>query len=159
MSKKNIALILLLLGLGVIYVVYFTDSFHGPIIQISARPRIERSRRSGSEVFSVSFSFDQKCKLTEVRTVAVDEIATNKYAHVLWHVVADTNSTPLKGVVYGETPKGMKSKIPKVRAEPLQSEIKYRLFVEADGRKGQVDFEIPKGRTTATPEISKKRTR
>ena len=150
MSKKNIALILLVVVLGAIYLVYFADSFRSPDIQVSARPRIERSRRGGSETFSVSFSFDQKCRLTELRTVAVADIATNKYPHALWHLIAETNTIPLKGVVYGETPKGMKSKVPKTRAEPLQPETKYRLFVEADGRKGQVDFEIPKGRTTTT---------
>lgn len=146
MSKRNIALILLLLGLGTIYLVYFTDLFRTQTIQISARPRLERSRRGNSDSFSASFSFGQKQVLTEVQLVAVADMETNKYPHALWHLVADTKSIPLKGLAYGETPKGMKSKVPKVRPEPLKPEIKYRLLVEAGDRKGQVDFEIPKFR-------------
>jgi hypothetical protein len=144
MSKKNIFLVLLLVVLAAIYLRYFTDLFRTPTIRISARPRIERSRHGKSGSFSVSFSFDQKHSITELKVVAVDDLKTNKYPHALWNVVAETNSVPMKGFAYGEYLKGMKSKVPKVRPEPLQPQTQYRLLVDAGGAKGQVDFQIPK---------------
>lgn len=143
MSKKNIGLVLLLVVLGVIYLRYFTDLFRTPTIQISARPRIERSRHGKGDTFSVSFSFDQKHAIKELKVVAVADSETNKYPHALWNLVAETNAVPLKGFAYGEFVKGMKSKVPKVRPEPLQSQIKYRLLVDAGNTQGQVDFQIP----------------
>lgn len=140
-------MILLLVGLGTVYLVYFTDIFRTQRMQISARPRLERSRRSNIGVASVSFSFDQKRPITELKVVAVADVETNKHPHALWNLIADTNSVPLKGLTYGEVPSGMKSKVPKVRAEPLQPQTKYRLLVDANGVLGQVDFEIPRART------------
>ena len=147
MSKKNIFLILLLVVLGGIYLVYFTSFFQKPTVQISARPRVERSRRGGGETASVSFSFNQKISVTELKVVALADLETNKYPHALWNLVADTNSIPLKGFAYGEYIKGMKPKVAKIRPEPLQPQTKYRLLVDAGKIQGQVDFEIPKLRT------------
>lgn len=146
-------MILLLVGLGGIYLVYFTDLFRTPQIQISARPRAERSHRwsrkgRSAPILSASFSFDQKLAITELQVVAVADAKTNKYPHALWHLISESNSVPLKGLLYGETPQGMKPKNPKVRAEPLRPQTKYRLLVEAGKRKGQIDFEIPNVSTT-----------
>lgn len=138
---------LLLVGLGGIYLIYFTDLFRTQQLQISARPRIERARRGSAEVVSVSFSFEQKRAIKELKVVSVADIETNKYPHALWNLIAETNSVPLKGLTYGEIPMGMKSKVPKVRAATLQPQTKYRLLVEAEGIQGQVDFEVPRSRT------------
>lgn len=142
MSKKTIALVLFAVVLAAVYVYYFTDFFASPVIHISWRPRIERSRQN-TPSFSGSFSFDTKCKLTELKVVQLSDIETNKYAHAVWHLISDKSSSPTKGVVYGESIKGMKPKIPKMKAEPLQPATKYRLFIEAGKRKGELDFEMP----------------
>lgn len=138
---------MLLIVLGGIYLVYFTSFFQKPSVRISARPRVERSHRSGKETASVSFSFDQKLSISELKVVALSDFETNKYPHALWNLVSDTNSIPLKGFAYGEFIKGMKPKVAKVRPEPLQPQTKYRLLVDAGKIQGQVDFELPNLRT------------
>ncbi|MBA4146520.1 MAG: hypothetical protein H0X66_00275 [Verrucomicrobia bacterium] len=141
MSKKNIFLVLVLVALGALYIVYFTDLFEKPVISISARPRVARA--SSGNQYSVSFSFDRRCELTEIKVVSVSELETNKYARAYWHMISDTNSAPVKGILYGENLKGMKPKIPKMKPEPLAPGQKYRLMIEAGKNKGQVDFDIP----------------
>ena len=138
--SKNIVLVIVLLILSSVYVVYFTDLFNKPTISISARPRAARSADSSG---TVSFSFDRRCELTEIKVVNVAELETNKYARAYWHLISDSSSDPLKGIMYGENVKGMKPKIPKMKPEPLQAGQKYRLFLLAGKSKGEVDFEMP----------------
>jgi hypothetical protein len=38
--------------------------------------------------------------LTNVKVVVVTELATNQYAHPLWHLISDSNSIPVKGFNY-----------------------------------------------------------
>jgi hypothetical protein len=144
MSKKTIGLILFTVVLAAVYVYYFTDFFSEPIIAISWRPRVERSRGS-TPAFSGSFSFDtrSKVRLTEIKVVPLAELETNKYAHAVWHMISEKGSSPTKGIVYGEMLKGMKPNIPKMKAEPLQPGTKYRIFVESGKRKGTQDFDVP----------------
>lgn len=143
MSKKNISLILLLVALAAIYVYFFTDLFNSPVVYVSARPRVEK--RGNEERISVSFSFDRKCQLREVKVVPVAEFQTNKYARPVWHLISDTASPTLKGFVYNDSSiKKMKPAIPRMKAEPLQFNTKYRLLIDAGDHKGEVDFEVPK---------------
>lgn len=141
MSKKNIILFLVLISLGALYIVYFTELFQKPVISISARPRVSRGTTGAAN--SVSFSFDRRCELTEVKVISAAEFATNKYARAYWHLISETNSAPVKGLLYGETLKGMKPKIPKMKAEPLISGETYRLIIRTENHSGQVDFLIP----------------
>lgn len=147
MSKNNILLFLVLFVLGALYVVYFTDLFNKPVINISARPRVTRS--TSGDQYSVSFSFDRRCELTDVKVVSLTEVQTNKYARAYWHIISDASSAPTKGILYGENQRGMKPKIPKMKAEPLQAGQKYRLLIEAGKNKGQVDFDIPSRKQAA----------
>jgi hypothetical protein len=96
MSKKNVFLIGLVLVLGTIYAVYFTDWFKKPLIEISARVRMSSGRRGVGDELQVSFSFDSKVKLTEVKVFAVNDLETNKYPHAVWHLITETNSIPTK---------------------------------------------------------------
>ncbi|MFN7140109.1 MAG: hypothetical protein ACK4UN_12310 [Limisphaerales bacterium] len=145
MPKKNIFLFLVLIVVSGLYVYYFTDLFNKPVISISARPRLERARQPQTpDRYSVSFSFDRRCELTEVKVVSLREFETNKYARAYWHMISDSNSVPVKGVLYGEQVKGMKPKIPKMKAEPLQPGEKYRLMISAGKNRGEIDFEIPR---------------
>lgn len=147
MPKKNLLLVFVLVVLSAIYVYFFTDWFNKPQIAISPRVRVSPVKRGGPDELQVSFSFDTKCELTEVKVFSVAEMETNKYPHALWHLISDTNSAPLKGILYGQAIAGMKPKIPKMKPEPLQPQRKYRLLVQAGELRGQTDFEIPVRRT------------
>ena len=143
MPKKNLLLVLVLVVLSALYAYFFTDWFNKPEIAISPRVRFSPSKRNGPEEIQVSFSFDTRCQLTEVKVFSVAEMETNKYPHALWHLISETNSIPLKGILYGQTITGMKPKIPKMKAEPLQPQRKYRLILQAGKYTGQTEFEIP----------------
>lgn len=143
MLKKHVILVLMTAVLGAVYAVYFSGWFTRAPVAVSARPRLERQSGQKKPRVSVSFSFDTSCRLTEVKVVPLAELETNKYARAVWHLVADESSPAVKGIVYGDRIKGMKPKIPKMRAEPLEPGCKYRLLVEAEQQRGQTDFQIP----------------
>ena len=52
----------------------------------------------------------------------------------------DSNSVPTKALIYGQPLRGMKPKIPKTRPEPLQPDVKYRIYVAAGKYQGKIDF-------------------
>ena len=145
MNKTGIFLIVVALALGASYLYWFTDLFVPPTIQILAQVRPGRvspiPRYTSTDVWPVSFAFNKNFPLTEVTVVVADEAKTNKFPHALWHLISDSNSVPTKALVYGSaSPKGMKSKVPKARPEPLEPEVRYTLIVKADNYVGQVDF-------------------
>jgi len=144
MNKSTIALIVVLIGMIGAYVYWFTDWFREDTIQILAQVRPARNVRPGPPgtvpTYPVSFAFDRKLALTELKVVSVEDAATNKYPHALWHLISDSNSVPTKAVVYGEWVRGMKSKVPHARPERLEPGVKYRLYVTAGKAKGQIEF-------------------
>jgi hypothetical protein len=146
MPNKNVLLFATLIVLGGIYIWKFTDWFNKPEIAISPRIRFgsadRRSSSSPGEI-QVSFSFDTKVQLTEVKVFSVAEMETNKYPHAVWHLFSESNSVPVKGLLYGQNITGMKPKIPKMKAEPLKPQNKYRLIIEAGKYSGKAEFEIP----------------
>src|SRR6185436_20402355 len=127
MSRKNVILILVPIILGAIYVYYFTEVFDPPTIKIVSQIRPSRK----GMVSPVTFAFNSRISLNSVKVVVADDFKTNKYAHPLWHLVADTNSVPIKGFMYGEKIRGMKPAVPKLRAESLQTNVVYLLLVES----------------------------
>lgn len=148
MPKKQLALLIItLLLLAAAYAYYFTDWFASENIQIvhSLRPVAAKRARGKTPapnptVNAVSFSLDRKCRLTEVRVIPTAELATNKYAHPVWHLVSESNSIPVKALVYGTTPRGMHPKVKGAQADPLLPDVTYRLFVTAGDLKGEHDF-------------------
>src|SRR5262245_9791290 len=145
MTRNSYVLIALAALLGAAYVYFFTDLFMRESIQIIPQIRPNRAsnpKRSGDKpsVYPVSFSFDGKYKLTSVKVVSADDLKTNKYANPVWHLISDSNSIPVKAIVYGYQIKGMKSAVPQMRPEPLQPNVPYTLFVEAGKIKGQTNF-------------------
>jgi len=154
MSKKNIALILLLLVMGGIYVFYFTSAFREPTIEISTRIRPQvnpRQRRSKSGVApapvspagnSISFALNNKYALTSVKVIEETDAKTNKYPHPLWHLISESNSVPTKSIFYGAPIGGMKPEYAKTKPEPLQTNVPYLLQIEAGDLKGEVAFKI-----------------
>ena len=105
---------------------------------------MRRSTRTNqtASVTVVAFGIDRECKLTDVKVLAVAELATNKYALPVWHLVSDSNSIPVKGFNYGEHIRGMRPQIKGARPDALESNATYRLLVQAKGQKGQHDFKI-----------------
>lgn len=149
MSKKNIGLLLLLGTLGAIYIFNFTSLFQKQEeIQITSkvRPMLSRRSKPGSPPVApaniISFSLNNKYALTSVRVVEESDFKTNKYPHAIWHLVSEESSVPTKTIVYGMSVDGMKSKVPKLKAETLKKNIPYVLLLEAGDLKGQTTFQM-----------------
>lgn len=144
MTKKTVVLITLAVVLAGVYVAFFTDWFSKPQIQIlpQIRPpqRNVRTPVGDTPVYPVTFAFDRKYEFTEIRVVSAEDEKTNKFPHELWHLIADSNSTPVKAVVYGAVLRGMKPKIPKAQPEPLEPDVPYVLHVKAGHAVGKVGF-------------------
>ena len=138
MTKKSIGLIAVAVVLAAVYVAFFTDWFRHPQIQIlpQIRPpsRNARSVPQGDvAVYPVTFAFDKKYQFTEIKVVAADDEKTNKFPHAVWHIISDSNSIPVKALVYGVTLRGMKPKVPRAQPEPLQPEVLYHIYLTAAG--------------------------
>jgi hypothetical protein len=98
MSKSGIYLTFILAILGAAYVGLFTDWFRSQSIQIIPTIRPDRpsriARGDETQVYPVAFKFGKPYKLSEVKVVVAAELATNKYAAPLWHMVSDDPSRP-----------------------------------------------------------------
>jgi hypothetical protein len=150
MNKTTVVLLVILLGMAAAYVRFYTDLFRPKTIQIMAQVRPSRNtplEEPGRVVtYPVTFAFDHEVKLTEVKVVGANDAASNKYPRAVWHLISDSNSVPVKALVYGQYVRGMKPKVPQARPEPLQPAVKYRLLLTAGKYKGQIDFktqEVP----------------
>ena len=148
MNKKTafqILLLALLVGGGLYWV---AGLFRPEKIQILCDihpPRVSKKNPRAANpppAFEVAFGFDQKCTLTDVRVVALEEWATNQLARPLWHLVADSNAVPTRAVVYGQWVRGMRPAVKGKRAEPLQPNVAYRLLIEAGSSTGECDFKL-----------------
>ncbi len=148
MSKKNIALVAVLVVLGAIYIFNFTNLFREPKIEITSRVRPQVNNRRGRNGQapavgnSISFLLNNKYELTSVKVVEEGDAKTNKYPHALWHLITNSNSVPTKAIFYGVPVQGMKPEFAKTQAEPLEPNVSYRLLVEAGNLKGQISFTI-----------------
>ena len=149
MTKKQVVLLVVAVVLVGLYVCYFTDWFATESIQIvhTIRPYTPPPMRRGRPraddnpaANPVSFGFNHKCRLTEIKVIPVSDLATNKYAHPIWHLVSESNSVPTKAFVYGMNIEGMHPKVPGARPDPLEPGIAYRLFVSTTDLKGEHDF-------------------
>lgn len=130
MTKKNWALIGIVIVLGVLYVIYFTNWFRSKTMLIGDMERFGR----------VEFSFNQSYPLTHVKVVSVSELESNKYALPVWELKSESNSIPVRAFRYGQWIRGMQPAVKGTRPEPLEHGSKYRLFVEAGSLKAQHDF-------------------
>ena len=149
MTKNGIVLSVLAVFLAAIYVYAFTDWFRLETIQIipTIRPgRVSATANAPDQapVYPVSFAFSGKYKLTSVKVVAADDLATNKHPAPLWHMISDSNSVPTKSIVYGYPVKGMKPAVARVRPEPLSADVDYVLQIEAGNIKAQTNFHTAK---------------
>lgn len=145
MTKNGIALTVLLVILGAVYIAYFTDWFSKETIQIIPQIRPGRAsaipRPSGApQVSPVNFALDGKYRLTSVKVVSAEDYATNKYANPLWHLISDSNSVPTKWILYGFPIKGMKPAVPRTQPDALAPGVSYILMVEAGKIRSQTNF-------------------
>lgn len=145
MTKRSLFLIGLAVALAGAYVIFFTNWFNPPRVEMIAQIRPLRGARAATGdtvVDPVSFAFPDKYRLKSIRVVPAEEEKTSKYPRELWHLISDSNSMPTKVLIYGQTPKGMKPKIPRARPEPLEPDVKYHIYVETDdGAKGDKFFQ------------------
>ncbi|MEI9961111.1 MAG: hypothetical protein WDM76_08225 [Limisphaerales bacterium] len=149
MNKKTIFQIVLLVALFGIAGWLVARFFKPEKIQILCDIHPPRASRPGAASganrppFDVAFGFDQRYALTDIKVVVADEWATNKRAQPLWHLITESNSVPTKQIVYGQGVRGMHPTIKGMRAKLLETNVTYRLLIEAGSREGECDFKLP----------------
>ena len=155
MAMKQWILALAFVLLAGIYVYFFTGWFKPQTIHIFHVARSQSNTRVGPRVVAgsqntaiVTFGFDSRYQLTEIKVVRLSEWQTNRFAQPLWHLISDSNSVPVKTFPYGVALRGMKPAVARSWPNPLETNVTYRLFVSAGSVKGQHDFSAPPKRST-----------
>jgi hypothetical protein len=152
MNKKTIfqfVLLVLLLGVLAWIMAQFFKPGKIPVYCEVHPPRISRSNNNdprtaqNPRTFDVAFGLDQRYELTSVKVVALDEWTTNKQAQPLWHLVSETNSAPVRAIIYGQRIRGMHAAVPGARPQMLQTNVAYRLLIQSGSREGECDFKLP----------------
>ena len=147
MNKKTafqVVLLIVLLGVGIYC---WSALSRPPKIQIlytlheqrATRPADARANPPRREV---AFGMDQPYELTSIKVVPLAEWTTNKGAHPLWHLTAETYSSPVKAFLYGQNLEGMESATG-ASAEPLAANVGYLLLIEAGRQHGECGFKLP----------------
>jgi hypothetical protein len=147
MTKKNLVLVLFAIVLAAVYAIWFTDWFRPTTVKIfhtsrNLRPNLQRDPRVGGALPTLNFGINRQLRFTELKVVPLPGFETNKNVLPVWHLVSDSNSVPMKTFFYGQGIGGMRPAIKGVRAEPLQTNVTYRLLITAGKIKGQHDFEL-----------------
>ena len=154
MTRKNWILVALAVLLGAFSLYLNKDWFGKDTIQIFSRSRPARAFPGGGRrraepapaVNPITFGFTRSLKLTSLKVIPVSDIETNKYPHPIWHLVSESNSVPVRELMYGAPIQGMHPAIKGAAPYPLDPGVKYRLFVESADFKGEHEF-IPVART------------
>jgi hypothetical protein len=149
MTRKSWILIGFALALAVVYACFFTNWFKPKTIQIyhtsrNTRPMMRPrpgAAAAGVEAQLVTFGFEREYKLTEIKVIPLKSLQTDQSPQIVWHLVSDSNSVPIKHFNYGQGIRGMKPEVPGVRPQPLQPSVTYRLLIQAGSLKGQHDFQ------------------
>ena len=143
MTKNNILLVCVVIALGAVYVIFFSNWFTPKTIQIYHTNRNLRSAPvQGNALPNLMFGMRPSSRLTEVKVVSVAALETNKDALPVWHLISDSNSIPLKFFFYGQHIAGMRPAIKGVGCEALDTNVTYRMFLTAGRIKGEHDFEL-----------------
>ena len=145
MSKTGISLSILLVMLAGAYICWFTDLFRKQSIQIipvlrPGTPSTIPPEVDGVPVLPVVFGLKGKFALTQVKVVNPQELATNKNAQPLWHLVSDSNSPPVPSITYGGKIPGMRPAVPGTAPQPLSPDVPYQLQIEAGKVRGETNF-------------------
>jgi hypothetical protein len=151
-KTKLITVSVLILGLVGLSIYLNRDYFKPETIQISHRlsPWMQSRRpgnRGNNASVPVTFMLNSYHKLTSVRVVETEKLATNKFAVPVWRIISDSNSVPTSSFNYGGYIRGMRPEAKNTRPETLQPGVNYRLFIETDrGLKAEHDFMISTNR-------------
>jgi hypothetical protein len=145
MTKKNILLIILLLVLGGFSLYWNRGRFQKPPLQVSHRSLPPRGWMVRAPADPVVFLLNRTLRLKSVEVIPVSDIATNKYPHPVWKLVADSASSPVQDFLYGTPVDGMKPSVKGAAADPLAPGVNYRVIVVAGSEKAEHDF-IPVAR-------------
>jgi hypothetical protein len=143
---KLVLTLLLIVSLGSLALYLNKDWFEKKPIQISYRVSpwmkdVRKGRSRGPDLGSpVVFSLNAYYKLTGVKVVVAAEVETNKYAHALWELTTQSNSTPIASFSYGERLRGMTTKIKNAQPEPLEPDVTYRLLITTPDKEAHHDF-------------------
>jgi hypothetical protein len=150
MTKQKRVLIVTALLLAGVYLYHFTGWFQPKIIQISYTERYQSARGPAGRFPLILFGFGgQRYQLSEIKVVPLAAWQTNQAIMPVWHLVSRSRSAPLEFFAYGGNLPGMESAVAGTHAEPLQTNVTYRLLLRAGGYKGQCDFQLG-GRPPAT---------
>ena len=156
MNKRNITLLLFLVVVSAVAVYVFKDSFQEEPIQIAymVRPAPaprnpkpatnDRYTPSGKPGFNVTFSFNQELKLKTVRLYDLQDVRTNKYPQAIWNLTSESNSPPVKSIVYGGRVRGLHTTVKGAVIDPLVGGQSYRLVIETTDRTAERDFTLPR---------------
>jgi len=143
MKDKIIIFSLLGVILLTLYLTLFSGCKEEPL-QITSKLRPVRRgtavERGMTPLYDVTFGFNKKYRVTSVKVVSAQDLSTNKHPRVLWHIVEDGKSSPVKAISYGKPARGMKPVVPDLQPEPLEADQEYVVFIEAGGIKAQTNF-------------------
>jgi hypothetical protein len=137
MTKKSWLSLLAVAVLAAVYVIYFTDWFRPKTVEVFHTVRAMRARgpkaaaQKAAPEKVVLFGLNRQLALTEVELVVQSEWQTNRHALPLWHLVSNSNSVPVKSFVYGQMIRGLKPAVLGTRAQPLGTNVVYRLVIKA----------------------------
>jgi hypothetical protein len=156
MNKRNITLLVVLVVVSAVAVYVFKDSFQAEPIQIAYMvrpapaprnpkpPTNDRFAPSGKPGFNVTFSFNQELMLKAVRLYELQDAQTNKYPQPIWNLTSESNSPPLKSIVYGGRVRGLRTTVKGAVIDPLVAGQSYRLVIETPDRTAERDFTVPR---------------
>lgn len=144
MTKNNWLLVGLALTLALVYAVFFTDWFKPKQMQVFHTSRALRVKVKDKVnlVPQLIFGLNRQFKLTEITVVPLAEYETNRHVLPVWHLVSDSNSVPVKSFSYGQNLRGMRPAVAGSRSQSLETNVTYRLLVNAGGVEGVHDFVI-----------------
>jgi len=151
-AKKTLGIAALIVVVAAIYLYLYRDYFVRRDIQIhvTIRPRIGMRARTQPGASDepppklATFNLGGGLyKLTSIAVYDMNELATNKDASPIWHLVSDSNSIPVGNFVYGWNIRGMHPEIKGSRPGPLLPDNGYRVVIKAGSQRGVHEFKTP----------------
>ena len=154
MEKRTLTLGAAAAVLAALYIAYFTDWFRRETIQVMCQPRKIAQRVDAKRnletvpVFPMVFGFLSKYEFSSVKVCKTEELRRERFPTPVWHIIAETSSPPIKAIVYGVAPPGMRPVVEDSQPEALSPGVSYTVQVEAGSIKGEASFTPEMARLT-----------
>ena len=143
MTTKNWCLTGIAVLLAAAYIAFFTEWFKPQTVKIFHTSRNLRVGKAQTGALpGLIFGINRQLKLTDIKVVPLTASETNHSSLPVWHLVSDSNSVPVKAFFYGQPIRGLKPAVPGSRPQALETNVPYRLIVEAGKVRGEHDFEL-----------------